>query len=394
MIWRSRRGPRVPHVTTAGIAFVSCLALVAAIVAAQFRGEFVDSVQVILLAPRSGLNLEPGARVKLLDVQVGRVGTVREESGFASIELDLSPERARSIPANIGATIASTTVFGAKFVSLTLPKGPAPQPLADGDTIDNRGVTTEVNTLFERLTTVLHAVPPEDLNATLTAISDALRGRGEQVGHTIDQANTFLTELRPSLDALQADLDATAEVTNLYADAAPGIVETLRSLTTTGSTVIQNAAGLDRFLLAAIGFGRTGGDTLDANREATETLLRSVRPTVELLDEYSTGLPCFFQGLDQARADIESVVGGAVPGVNISATLLPGEMPYRYPQDLPKVAASGGPRCGALPDLDITDGPAKYLATDTGVNPYLPNGRPAGLNVLDFMLYGVPGGVR
>ncbi|RZI94191.1 MAG: MCE family protein [Microbacterium sp.] len=394
MIRRSRRGPRVPHVTTAGIAFAGCLALVAALVAAQFRGEFVDSVQVLLLAPRSGLNLEPGARVKLLDVQVGRVGTVREESGFTSIELDLSPEQARSIPANIGATIDSTTVFGAKFVSLALPKGPAAQPIANGDTIDNRGITTEINTLFERLTTVLHAVAPEHLNATLTAISDALRGRGEQVGHTIDQAHTYLAALRPSLDNLQADVQATAEVSNLYADAAPGVVDTLRSLTTTGSTLVQNAAGLDRFFLAAIGFGRIGGDTLDVNGQATETLLRSVRPTAELLDEYSPGLPCFFQGLDKARAGIETVVGGAVPGVNISATLLPGEMPYRYPQDLPKVAASGGPRCGALPNLDIGDGPAKYLATDTGVNPYLPNGRPAGLNVLDFMLYGVPSGVR
>ncbi|MFF2396964.1 MCE family protein [Nocardia sp. NPDC058114] len=395
MIRRLRTGPpRDPHVTTAGILFTGCVIVIAALVVAQFRGEFIDSVKVELLAQRSGLNLDTGARVKLLDVQVGRVGKIREEAGYVSIELDLLPEHAHSIPVNVGASIESTTVFGAKYVALVLPQSPAAQAITSGATIDNRDVTPEINTLFERLTTVLKAVAPENLNATLTAISDALRGRGKQFGHTIDQADAYLTQLRPSLDNLQRDLAATADVATVYEDAAPDILETLRSLSTTGDTVVDNVAGLDRFFLAAIGVGRAGGELLEANGQATEALLRSIRPTTELLDEYSPGLPCFFQGLDKARADIESFVGGAVPGVNISATLLAGEMPYRYPQDLPKVAASGGPRCGELPVLDIANGPAKYLATDTGVNPYLPTDRPAQLNVLDFMLYGIPGGRR
>ncbi|MFE7723000.1 MCE family protein [Nocardia rhizosphaerihabitans] len=389
-----RKGPREPHVTTAGVLFTGCAIVVAALVVAQFRGEFTDSVTVSLLAQRSGVNLEAGARVKLLDVQVGSVGRIREEKEFVSIELDLDPEHARSIPVNVGAAIESTTVFGAKYVALQVPKDRSAHMISSGDTIDNRGVTPEINTLFERLTTVLESVAPENLNATLSAISDALRGRGKQFGHTIDQADDYLTQLRPSLDNLQRDLAATAEVATIYADAAPNVIEILRSLSTTGTTVVDNADGLDRFFLSAIGVGRAGGELLDANGRATESLLRSIRPTAELLDRYSPGLPCFFQGLDKARADIETFAGASVPGVNISATLLAGEMPYRYPHDLPEVAAGGGPRCGELPLLDITKGPAKYLVTDTGVNPYRPTDRPAQLNVLDFMLYGIPGAPR
>ncbi|MGW6425198.1 MCE family protein [Nocardia sp. NPDC055053] len=389
-----RKGPREPHVTTAGVLFTGCVIVVAALVVAQFRGEFTDSVTVSLLAQRSGVNLEAGARVKLLDVQVGSVGRIREEDKFVSIELDLDPEHARTIPVNVGAAIESTTVFGAKYVALQIPKDRSAQMISSGDTIDNRGVTPEINTLFERLTAVLESVAPENLNAALSAISDALRGRGKQFGYTIDQADEYLTQLRPSLDNLQRDLAATAEVATIYADAAPNVIEILRSLSTTGTTVVDNADGLDRFFLAAIGVGRAGGELLDANGQATESLLRSIRPTAELLDRYAPGLPCFFQGLDKARADIETFVGAAVPGVNISATLLAGEMPYRYPHDLPKVAAGGGPRCGELPHLDIAEGPAKYLVTDTGVNPYRPTDRPAQLNVLDFMLYGIPGAPR
>ena len=60
-----RRGPREPHYTFDGVAFLSVLAVVAVFVALQFRGTFVRSVDVVLLTPRSGLSLEPGARVLL-----------------------------------------------------------------------------------------------------------------------------------------------------------------------------------------------------------------------------------------------------------------------------------------------------------------------------------------
>ena len=390
----TRRGPRQPHYTMSGAIFIAVVIATAVFVGAQFRGAFDDSVEVSLLTPRSGLILEPGARVKLLDVQVGRVGKVVETDGYATIELELFPDQAKSIPANIEASIDSTTVFGAKFVNLKFPEHATGQSISRGETIDTRNITPELNTLFERLTSVLKSVSPEDLNATLTALADAFRGRGKQVGHTIDQADAYLNGLRPSLDNLQRDLVTTADVTNLYADVAPDFLTSAKSLTTTGSTVVEKSTGLDQFFLAAIGFGTSGRDLLGANEQSIELLMRQLRPTTTLLDKYSPEFACFFQGVDKARQDVEPVIGGTVPGFNISATILAGDMPYRYPRDLPKVAASGGPRCGELPFVNVANGPAKYRVTDTGVNPYAPTDRPAQLNVLDFMLYGVPGGLK
>ena len=387
-------GRSAPHYTFDGVLFILSLVLVAAFVALQFRGKLTPSVDVDLLAQRSGLNLEPGTRVKLLDVQVGRIAKVEEVDGFAKIALDLFPDQVGSIPANVDATIDSTTVFGAKYVNLHLPKDPSNKSISAGDTIDARHVTPELNSLFERLTTVLKAISPEDLNATLTAVSDAFRGRGEQVGNTLVNADAYLNALRPSLDNLQRDVRATADVTNIYADAAPSLLGSIESLTTTGSTIVEKSGDLDRFLLAAIDFGNSGSQVLTDNEKVIADLMRNLVPTTELLDEYSPVFPCFFQGLDEARAGVEKAVGGTVPGFNISGTLLAGDMPYRYPRDVPVVAASGGPRCGRLPSLDMADGPAPYLVTNTGVNPFAPTGRPAQLNVLDFMLYGVPGGLR
>jgi phospholipid/cholesterol/gamma-HCH transport system substrate-binding protein len=56
------------------------------------------------------------------------------------------------------------------------------------------------------------------------------------------------------------------------------------------------------------------------------------------------------------------------PSINIVASLTWGGERYRYPQNLPKVAATGGPHCMGLPKLPFNS-KAKLLVADTGANP-------------------------
>ena len=61
--------------------------------------------------------------------------------------------------------------------------------------------------------------------------------------------------------------------------------------------------------------------------------------------------------------------GGNGKSVIMDAALLVGDDPYRYPDNLPIVNATGGPggkpSCGSLPDVS-KNFPVKYLVTDTG----------------------------
>ena len=41
---------------------------------------------------------------------------------------------------------------------------------------------------------------------------------------------------------------------------------------------------------------------------------------------------------------------------------------YRYPSNLPKVAATGGPQCLTLPKVPFTSRPP-FVVADTGTNP-------------------------
>jgi hypothetical protein len=56
------------------------------------------------------------------------------------------------------------------------------------------------------------------------------------------------------------------------------------------------------------------------------------------------------------------------PSIAISASLTWGAERYRYPANLPKVAATGGPHCMGLPHRPFNS-TTKVLIADTGSNP-------------------------
>ncbi|WP_330254125.1 MlaD family protein [Nocardia sp. NBC_00565] len=115
-----------------------------------FTGSQHRSVQVRLQSDRSGLVMERGAKVKLRGAEVGQVGAVDvDAAGHASLQLKLSGDAVRRIPANIRAEIKPTTIFGAKYVSLVDPENPSTARISAGAVLRAENVTTEVNTVFE-----------------------------------------------------------------------------------------------------------------------------------------------------------------------------------------------------------------------------------------------------
>lgn len=193
--------PVVGLVTVLGI-----IALVA-LTAALFRGSFTATVPVTVLSERSGLVLNPDAKVKMLGVQVGRVDAIeRRSDGTAAIRLAMDPQRLEMIPANARVDIASSTVFGAKFIEFLPPVEAADTPMRPGDVVHAERVTVEINTVFEKLSSVLSVVEPEKLNQTLGALSSALDGRGEQLGRTIANFDAVLAELEPALPTVAHDI--------------------------------------------------------------------------------------------------------------------------------------------------------------------------------------------
>lgn len=361
----------------AAIALVLAVTGLVVLAVALFDQAFTDRVPVTVHTQRAGLVMEPGARVKMAGVTVGTVESIDPApGGAATLALALDSSALESIPANVTVQITSNTVFGAKYVSLVTPPAPAAERLAPGAVIDESAVTVEVNTVFENLTQVLRTVRPEKLDATLGALASALQGRGDDLGTALERADTSLTEFLDATPELRRVLTDLPAVTGTYDEAAPDLMRTLSSLTPVGVTVAEQRENLDLLLLNVTGLANTGADVLGRNADKTVDLLSLAAPSTSLLHEYSPAIPCMFRGLEESKA-IGDAAYNAQPGLKMSISLVPGTEPYHYPDDLPKVAASGGPHCMGLPLRD-PDVPAPFLVTDTGVNPFAPERSPNG----------------
>ncbi|NLU82263.1 MCE family protein [Rhodococcus sp. HNM0569] len=375
------------------LAAVSLVVVLVGIVAAalvQFVGGFTKTVPVTVTSARAGLVMEPDAKVKLLGVEVGRVGSIEYVGEQAVLNLDMQPDMMSRIPANSRVDIKSTTVFGAKYVNIVEPEQPSSRHLEPGAVIASDSVTVEFDTVFQHLSDVLAQVEPEKLNATLGAVSSALQGRGDALGETLERGNSYLAKMNPSLPRLQEDLAKAADVTHLYADTAPDLLRTVDNASATSDTVVDQQGNLDSLLLNVIGLADTTNGVLTENEQNLTTALSTLSSTTGLLNEYSSELSCLIVGLNNVRPVGERMFGGNQPAIALSTNFVPGAEPYTYPRDLPKVNASGGPACYGLPDPDPNTH-ADFVVADTGNQPYVPSTQlnPDLPNAFQFLFEGV-----
>jgi len=349
---------------------------VSALTVVLFSGAARSFETLTVVSDRSGLVMENGAKVKLRGVQIGEVQFIGTEasaegSDLSKLTLKIYPSDFTYLPSDVEAEIKSSTAFGAKYVDLIVPDGGgSSQPLKPGAVLQPRNVTVEVNTVFQNLQSVVQSVDPAKLNSVLSAVAEAVRGKGDVIGQAISDSNDVLRAVNPRMPTIKQDWQLFGQTAEAYSNAADDIVSILDSFSTTSATIASHASALDAVLLSAVGFSQSGITVLGGNQPNLVRAMNVLDPTTALLTKYSPTYQCLFQGaqwfLDHGGRD---ALGGNGKSVIMDAALLFGDDPYRYPDNLPVVNAKGGPggkpSCGSLPDVS-KNFPVKYLVTDTG----------------------------
>jgi phospholipid/cholesterol/gamma-HCH transport system substrate-binding protein len=338
---------------------------------ALFAGTFRSYVPVTLKSDRTGLVMETNAKVKLRGVQVGRVSQINGGKNAVSLTLEIDPDQIRYIPANVQARIQATTAFGAKFVDLVPPTNPTPARLAAGAVLHSTNVSTEVNTVFENLVDLLNMVDPAKLNAVLTAVADSVRGKGERIGEATTDLNQVLLAINPRTDTIRQDWRSFKNFNDTYSAAAQNILTVLNAASTTSTTVVNQSTALDNLLLNVIGFSKAGTNLLATSKDNLVGSVNVLEPTTNLLLKYNPEYTCLLQGATWFLNNGGYSVWGGADGrtTQLDVALLLGNDPYVYPDNLPIVAAKGGPGgkpgCGSLPD-PTKNFPVRQLVTNTG----------------------------
>ena len=327
-----------------------------------------------MLSSRSGLSMDPGSKVTYNGVQIGRVADIEEVNvggePKAKVTLDVDPKYIDLIPANVVADIKATTIFGNKYVAFSSPENPVPQRITSVDVIDVSSVTTEFNTLFETVVSLAEKVDPVKLNQTLTAAAQALDGLGDRFGQSLIHGNEILADLNPRQPQLRYDVQRLADLADVYANASPDLWDGLENAVTTARTLNEQQGNLDQALMAAVGFGNTGGDIFERGGPYLVRGAEDLVPSAQLLDEYSPALFCAIRNYHDVEPKVADSLGGDGYSLRIHSEVLGASNPYVYPDNLPRVNAKGGPegRPGCWQPVTRDLWPAPYLVMDTGAS--------------------------
>ncbi|MDI2027150.1 MCE family protein [Saccharopolyspora sp. TS4A08] len=354
-----------------GAGFAVFVALLAVLSVAQYQRAFDRVVPITVLADRSGLLMEPGSPVKLRGVEVGSVGEVTSDGTGARVAVELDPEQAERIPAEVTANLVPSTVFGAKYVELR-PGRDTGEHIAAGAVLDRTRVNVELDHTFDHVMDTLRGVPPSKLNAALTSVSGSLQGNGERIRALIADTDGYLRAFNPNLPELESRLPQVTAVAEHYRDVTDDLTATASNLGGTGGTLVEQERAFAGFLLSLTELGNGTGEFLEANGDPLVSALDESEPTTGLLQRYSPVVPCFFGGVVHNGDIIRAVTGGPEfggthPNTHVTVSMLPGIPAYQHPQDLPKTGVDTGPDCHGLPEVR---GIPPYVNYDTGANPY------------------------
>jgi len=296
----------------AGFGFMVAVAVLISFSIAIYQKVFTPVTTVTVKADRAGLQLPKFGDVRIHGVLVGQVRSVREDGSQAVIELGLKPSAARNIPDNVSVEIRPTTLFGQKYVSFVDPTDPSTHPLRDGSVIPASRVTTnvELQQVLATLFPLLRSIRPGDLNSTLYALATALQGRGEKLGQTVDDLDSYRAAMNEQLPTLRKDLELLADVSNTYSLAAPDLVNLLRNATTTAQTVTQKQAQLSGFLTSMTKLSRVSTRVLTTNEQGIVREGQLAAPLMKLLDTYSPEYTCLLQGADRYTDRLAQIFAG------------------------------------------------------------------------------------
>jgi phospholipid/cholesterol/gamma-HCH transport system substrate-binding protein len=239
--------------------------------------------------------------VKVAGVVVGKVTDVSTESGTAVVEMAIDNDHA-DLPRDSSAAIRWRNLIGQRYVYLY--PGESAEAFQDGDTVEDTTSVVDLGEVFNRLGPIVGAIEPSQVNDFLDTVTQALEGREDQIGTTLDDLATLTSGLATRDEAIQrliSNLDVVAETVNRR-DAQ---IETmLQNLITLSNTFGDNTATLDAALVELGSFGTELSGVLDANAEELDRLLTNLSLVTDTVQGRLPQLDAFLAGFADANAAV------------------------------------------------------------------------------------------
>ncbi|MCV7259353.1 virulence factor Mce family protein [Mycobacterium shimoidei] len=155
------------------------------------------------------LALNENSRVRVADVFVGTVRSIRLKNWVATLTLGLNKNV--KLPKNATARIGQTSLLGSQHVELAAPANPSPQLLHDGDTIPLANSSTYPTTeqTLASFALVLRGGGIPNLEVVQNEVYNVVNGRAEQIRAFLSKLDTFTARLNEQRDDITRAIDST-----------------------------------------------------------------------------------------------------------------------------------------------------------------------------------------
>ncbi|MBP2325500.1 phospholipid/cholesterol/gamma-HCH transport system substrate-binding protein [Kibdelosporangium banguiense] len=145
------------------------------------------------------------AEVTYRGVRVGRVGPMHLTDDGIEVELRMEPD-APEIPVDLDAVVANRSAVGEQYLDLR-PRSEKGPYLADGAVITGVRTPMPVHTVLSDLDSLIASVPLDSLRTVVDEMSDAFRGRGEDLQVLLSNQDSFIQTASQYLPQTQKLID-------------------------------------------------------------------------------------------------------------------------------------------------------------------------------------------
>ncbi len=255
-------------------------------------GENPMTIKVMF---RDVLDLVPQSTVKVNDVTIGKVKSIKLKGYVAEVELQVPNDL--DLPDNARAEIRQTSLLGEKFVSLSEPREPGTGKLADNDVIglDRTGRNAEVEEVFGALSLLLNGGGVGQLKTIAAELNNAFDGRETEIRSVLTQIRQFMAQLDQNKGSIVAAIENTSRLAGelrkqdgTLKSALDDIPDALRSVNRQRDDLVKLLEALQR--LSGVGVR-----VIQASKESTINSLRDLGPVLEGFAKAGQDFPKAFQ---------------------------------------------------------------------------------------------------
>jgi phospholipid/cholesterol/gamma-HCH transport system substrate-binding protein len=232
---------------------------------------------------RDVLDLVPQSTVKVNDVTVGKITDVRLQGYHALVTMQLRNDT--ELPDNAVASIQQTSLLGEKFVELSAPTDPSPNPLRTGDVIDidRTGQNPEVEEVLGALSLLLNGGGVGQLQTITRELNKTLHGREGDARSVLHQIRTFSGQLDRHKHDIVTALEALNRLSGQLNHQRDTIDATLDELPSALHSINTQRGDLVRMLRSLAHLSGVGTRVIRLSKDATIDTLRQLNPVLSQL---------------------------------------------------------------------------------------------------------------